>query len=95
MKPKRTLRFHPPAETTRNNFLAEYGENARKCLDWLEHETRLAPEDGNRVVGQGQRFALTVEVDAISGTFLCRVVYIFNDIAVKWIMFNYKLITAK
>ena len=92
MKSKRTLIFHPPAEATRKNFLTEYGENARNCLDWLEQETRLAPEDGNYIGGYGQRFVLTIEVDTKGGTFRCRVIYIFNDTAVKWLMFSYKFI---
>ena len=92
-KPKRTLVFHPPAEATRNDFLSEYGEHARKCLDWLEQETRLAPEAGDGV--GNRRFALTVEVGAKGGNFRCRVVYIFNDAAVKWLLFSHKFIPVK
>jgi len=93
LKPRRTLIFHPPAEAARNNFLAEYGENARKCLDWLEQENRLAPVAGDRV--RDRRFALTVEVETKGGIFRCRAVYIFNDTAVKWLLFSHKFIPAK
>ena len=92
MRTKRLLLFHPPAEANRNIFLFDHGENARKCLDWLEHVTRLAPESGERI--ESQRFVLTVEVDTSGGTFLCRAVYIFNDTNVKWLTFNYEFFPA-
>jgi hypothetical protein len=91
--PKRKLTFGQAAESARNAFRKEWGENARICLDWLEQETRLAPEAGNHI--GSQRFALVVEVDDQEGTFRCRAVYIFNDTAVQWLLFSYTFIPAK
>ena len=93
MKPKRSLSFSLVAEKARNDFQRHWGENARACLDWLEHETQRAPEDGESV--DGKRFTLTVEVDAKDGTYYCRAVYIFNDTAVKWLLFSHHHIPPK
>ena len=90
LKLKRAISFSLVAEKTRNDFQRQWGENARACLDWLEHETQRAPEHGECV--DGQRFTLTIEVDAKDGIFYCRAVYIFNDTAVKWLLFSHQFL---
>ena len=94
MKPKRTLKFNYGAEAARNVFLSAYGEQARKCLDWLEQETRLAPETGILIPGPGDRRLKIITPPTSAGLFRCRAVYIYNGAAVMWLKFTYEFIPA-
>jgi len=94
---KRCTHYHPVAQYQKEDFRKKFGECAEKCLESLEYSLRNAPETGQpiRNIKGFMVFTLGDKLPVKIGNFSFRAVYIYTDIAVKWLRFSYEFIPAE